>query len=138
MKTIKKYNLKCPYCGAPAICRPACSVYGTDAIDRGRYLYVCSRWPACDAYVSAHKKNRKPMGTLANRSLRRKRILAHQALKSLQKERHMNKWAAYVWLQAKLDLDESYAHIGMFSEQMCEKVISLCRSPVKSGGGMAA
>ena len=50
----------------------------------------------------------------------------------------MEKWAAYVWLQAKLGLDESQAHIGMFSEQMCEQVISLCRSPAKPGGGMAA
>ena len=78
------------------------------------------------------------MGTLANHSLRHKRILAHQALKRLQKERHMDKWAAYLWLQTKLGLDESQAHIGMFSEQMCEKVISLCRPPVKPGGGMAA
>ena len=117
MKTMKKYNLKCPYCGAPAICRPASTVYGADTIDYGSYLYICSRWPACDAYVSAHKKNRKPMGTMANRSLRHKRILAHQALKRLQKERHMDKWAAYIWLQAKLGLDESQAHIGMFSDR---------------------
>ena len=77
------------------------------------------------------------MGTMANHSLRQKRILAHQALKRLQKERHMDKWAVYVWLQTKLGLDESQAHIGMFSEQMCEKVISLCRPPVKPDG-MAA
>ena len=138
MKILKKYNLKCPYCGTPAICRPASSVYGANTIDRGSYLYVCSRWPACDSYVSAHKKDRKPMGTMANRSLRHKRILAHQALKRLQKDRHMDKWAAYIWLQAKLGLDESQAHIGMFSEQMCEKVIALCRLPATPGGDMAA
>ena len=85
MKNLKKYNLKCPYCGAPAICRPASSVYGANTIDRGSYLYVCSRWPACDSYVSAHKKDRKPMGTMANRSLRQKHILAHQALKGCRK-----------------------------------------------------
>ena len=43
MKTMKKYNLKCPYCGAPAICRHASTVYGKDTIDQGSYLYVCSR-----------------------------------------------------------------------------------------------
>lgn len=138
MKTMKKYNLKCPYCGSPAICRPASMVYGADTIDRKSYLYVCSRWPACDAYVNAHKKDRRPMGTLADSRLRRKRILAHEALKRLQNERHMEKWAAYVWLQAKLGLDESQAHIGMFSEQMCEQVISLCRSPAKLGSGIPA
>ena len=78
------------------------------------------------------------MLNMAKISLIHKRILAHQALKRLQKERHMDKWAVYVWLQAKLGLDESQAHIGMFSEQMCEQVISLCRSPVKPDGGLAA
>mgnify|MGYP002508141294 CR=1 FL=1 len=33
-------------------------------------------WPSCDAYVSAHRKDRRPMGTLANSELRHKRILA--------------------------------------------------------------
>ena len=70
--------------------------------------------------------------------MRHKRILAHQALKRLQKERHMDQWAAYVWLQAKLGLDESQAHIGMFSEEMCERVITLCRSPADPDSGMAA
>lgn len=138
MKTMKKYNMKCPYCGASAICRPASTVYGAKTIDRKSYLYVCSRWPDCDAYVSAHKKDRKPMGTMANHSLRRKRILAHQALKRLQKERHMNKWAVYVWLQAKMGLDESQTHIGMFSEQMCDQVISLCHSSAKPDSSLAA
>lgn len=138
MKTMKKYNLICPYCGSPAICRPASTVYGADAIDRKSYLYVCSRWPACDAYVSAHKKDRKPMGTMADRRLRRKRILAHRALEKLRAERHMDKWAVYVWLQAKLGLDESQAHIGMFSEEMCERVITLCRSPADPDSGMVA
>ena len=68
------------------------------------------------------------MGTLANGNLRHKRILAHQALERLRKERHMDKWASYVWLQAKLGLDEHHAHIGMFSEQLCDQVISLCRN----------
>ena len=30
----------------------------------------------------------------------------------------MEKWEAYVWLQAKLGLSESETHIGMFSEYM--------------------
>lgn len=43
MKSIKKYSLKCPYCGAPAICRPASTVYGADTIDRGA---ICMSAPA--------------------------------------------------------------------------------------------
>jgi len=78
------------------------------------------------------------MGTLADKKLRRKRILAHHALAKLQKERHMDKWAVYIWLQAKLDLDEYHAHIGMFSEQMCDRFISLCRTSQKPENNLAS
>ena len=144
MKNKRIYQIYCPYCGAPAVCRPSSTVYGADTIDRKSYLYICSNWPSCDAYVSAHKTDRRPMGTLANGNLRHKRILAHQALEKLQKERHMDKWASYVWLQTKLGLDAHHAHIGMFSEQLCDQVISLCHSkrhcslPAKTHKNLAA
>lgn len=129
MKNKRTYSIHCPYCGAPAVCRSASAVYGTGTIDPKSYLYLCSNWPSCDAYVYAHKKDCRPMGTLANGTLRHKRILAHRALEKLRKERHMDKWAAYLWLQTRLGLDPNHAHIGMFSEQMCDHVISLCRTP---------
>lgn len=126
MKNQKTYKPQCPYCGAFAVCRPAATVYGHDTIDRQSYLYICSNWPSCDAYVGAHKNDHRPMGTLANGSLRHKRILAHRALEKLQKERRMDKWAAYVWIQANFGLDREHAHIGMFTEKMCDRLISLC------------
>ncbi len=144
MKNKRIYQIYCPYCSAPAVCRPASTVYGADMIDRKSYLYICSNWPSCDAYVSAHKADRRPMGTLANGNLRHKRILAHHALEKLQKERHMDKWASYVWLQTKLGLDAHHAHIGMFSEQLCDQVISLCHNkrhcslPAKTHKNLAA
>lgn len=128
MKNKRIYQIYCPYCGASAVFRPASTVHGADTIDRKSYLYLCSNWPACDAYVSAHKTDRRPMGTLANSRLRHKRILAHHALEKLRKERHMDKWASYIWLQINLGLDERHAHIGMFSEQQCNRLISLCHS----------
>ena len=66
------------------------------------------------------------MGTLANGDLRHKRILAHRALEHLQQSRHMEKWEVYIWLQAKLGLNDQQAHIGMFSDGMCDEVIRLC------------
>lgn len=124
---MKQKQLKCPYCGAYAYCRPASIVYGNVSRRKDSYLYICSRWPACDSYVGVHQNSREPLGTLANSELRHKRILAHRALSELQCQRHMKKWEAYIWLQAKLGLNESQAHIGMFSEYMCEQTISLCR-----------
>lgn len=128
---MKKYQLYCPYCGAPAVCRPASTVYGSTVKTKGSYLYLCSRWPECDSYVAAHRQNRRPMGTLANAQLRHKRILAHRALEDFRRSRHMEKWAAYVWLQGKLGLPAEQVHIGMFSEQRCRQVIALCRQSQK-------
>ncbi len=63
---MKRVNIKCPYCGSRALLRPASVVYGEKAADPAAPYYVCARFPACDAYVAAHKKNCLPMGTLAN------------------------------------------------------------------------
>lgn len=78
------------------------------------------------------------MGTLANGDLRHKRIMAHKALSAFQKYRGMDKWAAYLWLQINLDLGSKQAHIGMFSEEMCERVISLCQKALESETSRAA
>lgn len=77
---LKQKQIKCPYCHAHASLRPASLVYGSTPQTRGKFLYVCDRWPACNAYVSAHERTLLPMGTLANGDLRHKRILAHRAL----------------------------------------------------------
>lgn len=73
---MKKTKVYCPYCGARAALRPSSVVYGEHTKNDG-YLYICDRYPKCDAYVGAHQKSRLPMGTLANGDLRHKRIEAH-------------------------------------------------------------
>ena len=52
----------------------------------------------------------------------------------------MEKWEVYIWLQAKLGLDERQAHIGQFSEWMCDEVVRLCRqasAPLAAGQAAA-
>ena len=121
---MKRVNIKCPYCGSQAFLRPASVVYGQS--EPGAELYVCARYPACDAYVGAHRHSRMPMGTLANRSLRHKRIKAHAAFNRLWQNGLMTKRAAYRWLQMQLGLPPEEAHIANFSDWRCEQVIQLC------------
>jgi len=127
----KKIQIQCPYCGATAVLRPASFIYGSDLQEKGRHIYLCSNWPACDAYVSAHKTTLLPMGTLANGDLRHKRILAHRALSAFQKRRHMETWAVYLWLQMQLGMNRDETHIGQFSAAQCEQVIQICRQAIK-------
>ncbi|WP_326975340.1 zinc-finger-containing protein [Caproicibacter sp. BJN0012] len=129
---LKRIQIKCPYCGAQAVLRPASVVYGKETKSKESYLYVCSRWPQCDAYVGTHRKDLSPMGTLANGDLRHKRILAHKALESLWKSSRMEKRQAYVWLQAKLGLNSQQTHIAKFSEFMCDQVIAVCSEAARS------
>lgn len=80
MKSMKRVNIKCPYCGSQAFLRPASVVCGDRADDPNAKLYVCARYPFCNAYVAAHRDTHLPMGTLADPDLRHKRKAAHIAL----------------------------------------------------------
>ena len=64
---------------------------------------------------------------MAKEGLRHRRRLADRAVEQSQQGRHMEKWGVYIWSKAKLGLDERQAHIGQFSEWMCDEVIRLCR-----------
>ena len=101
---MKQTRIHCPYCGSLATLRPASAIHGLSDISAGTYLYVCRRWPACDAYVTADRRTKQPLGTLANGDLRHKRILAHHALHSVQAQLGMSRDQSYRWLQTQMGL----------------------------------
>lgn len=113
--------IRCPYCGRTAVLRKASAVYKNHAIEE--YLYVCSNYPACDSYVGVHKGTMIPKGSLANSGLRHRRIVAHRYFDSIWKNGIMTKKNAYCWLQDIFSLSSEQAHIGQFSDYMCEQVI---------------
>ena len=122
---MKKATVRCPYCRAKATLHPASYVFGK-AAKPGRLLYVCDRYPVCDSYVGAHQKTKLPMGSLADRDLRHKRIEAHKAFDWMWKSGLMTKAQAYKWMQAKLGIRSEHAHIAKFSYYMCDQLISAC------------
>ncbi len=128
---MKRATIRCPYCGAQAKLHPGSFVYGPSA-KPGSLLYVCDRYPACDAYVGAHQNSKLPMGTLANGDLRHKRIEAHRSLNWLWRSGLMTKGQAYKWLQAKLGLSKEQTHIAKFSDYLCDQVILVCEEARKN------
>ena len=114
---MKRTRIHCPYCGSLAVLRPARVVYGDRPESKDTWLYMCRRWPACDAYVKAH----------ANETVRRKRVQAHQALDAVQQHWGLDREGIYAWLQNELGLPASEVHIAMFGEYRCDQVIRLCR-----------
>lgn len=120
-RRISKEGIRCPYCGSPALLKDASYVYGPDSY--GGKVYVCSHYPACDSYVGVHQGTALPKGSLADRSLRKKRILAHQTFDQIWKHGILNRQDAYRWLADKFCLEIWQAHIGNFSDYMCEQLI---------------
>jgi len=45
-------TMRCPYCGSPVIYRSTDGIYKEN--NRNTHLYVCNKYPECDAYVRVH------------------------------------------------------------------------------------
>lgn len=112
---------RCPYCGSPIVLRSADGIYRDNSADT--MLYVCSKYPACDAYVRVLHGTRTPVGTLANGSLRALRREAHQYFDRLYLTGIMSRKEAYEWLAGMLQAPLSQTHIGYLGEYYCRQVI---------------
>lgn len=131
MKSGRKMKpIYCPYCGRAAVLKKATAVYQERAIEE--YLYVCSNYPECDSYVGVHKGTLLPKGSLANGDLRHRRILAHRYFDSIWKNGILSKRNAYRWMQDIFCLNSQQAHIGQFSDYMCEQVIAESRKVLEN------
>ena len=113
---------RCPYCESPAILCSADGIYINNP--KKAMLYVCKKYPLCDSYVRVHPGTNIPMGTLANGTLRRLRREAHKKFDQLHELGLMTKADAYQWLADLIAAPLSEAHIGLFGEYYCNKVIA--------------
>ena len=113
----------CPYCGSFS------KMVGGDVIYPHREdlfeknFYLCA---PCDAYVGIHVGTTKPLGRLANKSLREAKKAAHAAFDPLWRSGSMKRASAYKWLAQQLGIDGRDCHIGMFDVATCYRVIEVC------------
>jgi hypothetical protein len=112
---------RCPYCGSHVRLRSADGIYRDNSA--GAMLYVCARYPACDAYARVFPGTKTPMGRLANGQLRALRREAHLYFDRLHLSGLMSRKEAYVWLAAILQAPLSQTHIGYLSDYYCRQVI---------------
>lgn len=117
----------CRYCGGVVRLVPAAEVYGMAAakrlgIEQERF-YQCQN---CNARVGCHKGTTRPLGNLANETLRMKRKETHQIFDSFWRERGMTRTQGYHWMAKKLRLSVQLAHIGGFEMDRCQRLIDLC------------
>ena len=112
---------RCPYCSSPVTLRSADGIYRDNSA--GVKLYVCSRYPECDAYVRVIPGTSTPVGSMANGELRALRRDAHRHFDLLHQTGLMSKGEAYVWLAGMLQAPMSQAHIGYLGAYYCKQVI---------------
>jgi hypothetical protein len=111
--------MKCPYCQGEVMFLTSKQFYG---VDYGTNVYSCK---PCDAYVGTHGNTKQPLGTLANKELRKYRSLAHKAFDPLWKTKGMTRTAAYRWMSEQMSIPPQEAHIGMFNINQCKQIIEL-------------
>ena len=128
-KGARRRRMHCPYCGSPVIYRTADGIYKENT--KRAMLFVCSRYPSCNAYVRANKVTKKPIGTLADPSLRRLRNQAHRFFNRLYESGLMSKGEAYNWLSVLTGMPESMAHIGFMGEYNCGLIIDESKKLLK-------
>jgi len=110
----------CPYCREDTVLVDSIEVHSRSY----GYLWLRDR---CDARVGCHKGTQHPLGTPANEELRALRAAVHAALDFSWKKQVMTRSGVYLWLSEELDIPFSDAHVGVFNEQTCRRVIELCR-----------
>ena len=121
----------CRYCGGVIRMVPARAVYGSAVKRLGlekEYIYQCQN---CNARVGCHKETTRPLGNVANETLRLKRMETHQVFDAFWKRKGMGRTKGYQWLARQMELPERLTHIGGFEMDQCQKVIDLCRKEQK-------
>lgn len=114
--------MRCPYCGASVVYRSADGIYQNN--DKGAMLYVCSHYPACDAYVRVHGRHETARDwKYGNRELRALRRTAHFYFDQMYQRGLMTKQEAYQWMANLIGAPLSQAHIGYLREYYCTQVI---------------
>ncbi len=111
-------DLKCGECGALMVLRKS-KKYKTP-------FYGCSRWPECKGAHGAHPDGR-PLGTPCDRRTSAARIAAHDVFDRLWKQNRMTRPQAYAWMRQAMGLSESEAHIGHFTAEQCERLVTLIK-----------
>jgi len=94
-----------------------------------RSFWVCV---PCEAYVGTHKRNAQygldgtePLGPLANRKLRRKRLNLHNMMDPVWKKLKWSRKRLYKWLADRLGISTETCHIAMLTDEQCDRAATL-------------
>ena len=111
----------CSYCGNYLKKVTWKEIYQTD-----KYPWFYWKCISCvDTYVWCHKWTAIPLGSVANKELRKLRNETHLHFDKLWKEQWKWRKNSYNWLSQKLWIPFNDCHIAMFDIEKCKKTILL-------------
>lgn len=114
----------CPYCNKEAVWCENKEIYGRNY---GK-SYMCYLCKDCDAYVGCHQNTKKPLGTIANKELRRWRMKAHEHLDRLWKDKIFTRKQVYQMLK---EIFHREIHVGESDIKTCQEIIRKLQKPVR-------
>lgn len=110
----------CPYCNKEALFCENKEIYGKNY---GK-SYMCYYCKYCNAYVGTHNNTEVPLGTMANKFLRKLRIDAHKFFdKTWKQGLFKSRGHAYSELSKYFGRQ---IHIGESDVKTCEQIIEFC------------
>lgn len=109
---------KCPYCGKSVVIVDSSAIYG--AGHSYGLMKTCRDFPKCDSY-SGHG------ATLANKELRELRKKCHRKFDEIWKSGQMKRTEAYRWLGKQMKMTREQAHIALFRDEECKKLLNLIK-----------
>lgn len=115
----------CDYCGKVAPLVTGREVYPHRPDLYYKKFYQCR---PCDAMVGVHEGTTNPLGRLANKELRMAKMEAHSAFDPMWKSGTYKRGQLYGWLANQLGIEKKDCHIGMFDEDMCRRVVEVCKT----------
>jgi len=110
----------CPHCDTKAKLVKGTKIYPHRADLHNKNYWLCE----CGAYVGCHPDSKQALGTPANIQLRQMRSYCHRIFDPLWRNTDMSRADAYKSLAAGLCLERHKCHIGMFTEEQCDKMIT--------------
>lgn len=121
-------NMKviCPYCGSEAKL-----VTGEVIRPRKPNLHSMKYWycEPCNAWTGCHNDGgAKPIGSLANKELRKARSLVHKSLDLIMKLKNLSRTDTYKWLSNQLGSNQ----IWNMDINECSIAISICMMEINN------
>lgn len=117
---------QCPYCGAKGELETNSAKYYKGR-DFGS-IWIC-KTRGCDSRVGCHRGTTRPLGRMANIELRKLRHQCHELIDPFWKNRKFLRVSVYKHIADLMGIPKKKAHIGIFNEHECRKLLELWKEP---------